>query len=133
MTIQLAVSTRNARLDAIETDIGVSAVVKIRTGAQPANCAAADSGTVLVSWTLAADWASAAAAGSKAFTGTPIGTTAAAAGAIGHYRVYASDGTTCKMQGSAGTSGTDMITDAASTSIGQAVNITSWSMIDGNA
>lgn len=47
MTIQLATSTRNAMLDAIETDAGTSAIIKIRTGAQPANCAAADAGTVL--------------------------------------------------------------------------------------
>lgn len=133
MAIQLAVSTRNARLDAIETDIGTLAVVKIRTGAPPANCAAADSGTALVSWALVSDWASAAAAGSKAFSGVPLATTALAAGTIGHYRVYASDGTTCKMQGTAGTSGTDMITDAATTTLAQAVNITSWSMTDGNA
>jgi hypothetical protein len=44
MAIQLAVSTRNARLDAIESDAGVSAILKIRTGAAPADCAAADSG-----------------------------------------------------------------------------------------
>lgn len=41
MTIQLATSTRDAMLDAIETDTGTSAILKIRTGAQPANCAAA--------------------------------------------------------------------------------------------
>lgn len=37
MTIQLSTAVRNARLDAIETAIGTAAVVKLRTGAQPAN------------------------------------------------------------------------------------------------
>ena len=46
MTVQLSVAVRNARLDAIETTIAASAVLKIRSGAQPANCAAADTGTV---------------------------------------------------------------------------------------
>lgn len=52
MTVQLATSTRNAMLDAIETDAGTSAILKIRTGAQPANCAAADAGTVLATLNL---------------------------------------------------------------------------------
>jgi len=34
MTIQLSVAVRNAMLDAIETAIGTSAVIKLRTGAQ---------------------------------------------------------------------------------------------------
>jgi len=70
MSIQLAVSTRNARLDAIETDAGTSAIMKIRTGAQPASCAAADSGTVLAQLDLPSDWMAAASGGSKAKSGT---------------------------------------------------------------
>lgn len=133
MTIQASTTVRNARLDAIETAVGTAAVVKIRTGAQPANCAAADSGTVLVSWTLASDWAAAAASGSKSFSGTPIGTTASATGTAAHYRLYASDGTTCHMQGTVATSGGDMTIDNTSVNSGQTVNITSWSITDGNA
>jgi hypothetical protein len=45
MAMQLSVAARNARLDAIETTAGASAVLKIFTGSPPANCAAADSGT----------------------------------------------------------------------------------------
>ena len=56
MAIQLSVVVRNARLDAIETAIGASAILKVRTGAVPANCAAADSGTVLATVNLPADW-----------------------------------------------------------------------------
>ena len=133
MAIQLSTAVRNARLDAIETGIGAAAVVKIRTGAQPANCAAADSGTVLASWTLASDWASAAASGTKAFSGTPLSISASGSGTAAHYRVYASDGTTCHMQGSVATSGGDMTIDNVSVNSGQTVNITSWSLTDGNA
>ena len=44
MPVQLSTAVRNARLDAIETAIGASAILRIRSGAVPANCAAADAG-----------------------------------------------------------------------------------------
>lgn len=135
MAIQLSVGVRNARLDAIETAVGVSAIVKLRTGAQPAACATADSGTALASWTLASDWAANAAAGSKSFTGTPLATTGLAVGTAAHYRVYDSAGTTCHMQGTvtATGGGGDVTVDNTSIAVSQAVNITSWSITDGNA
>ena len=52
MTLQYSVAVRNARLDAVESTIGTSAILEIRSGAQPANCAAADSGTLLASMSL---------------------------------------------------------------------------------
>lgn len=42
MAIQLSAAARNALLDAIETAIGATAVLKIRTGAAPADVATAD-------------------------------------------------------------------------------------------
>lgn len=65
MALKYSVTVRNARLDAIETTIGTSAILKIRTGAPPANCAAADSGTVLSTVNLPSDWMAAAASGEK--------------------------------------------------------------------
>ena len=50
MAIQLSVAVRNARLDAIESAISTGPTLEIRTGAQPANCAAADSGSVLATF-----------------------------------------------------------------------------------
>ena len=133
MTIQLSTGARNARLDAIETAVGTGAVLKLRTGAPPASCAAADSGTVIISYTLASDWAAAAASGSKSFSNTPISGAATASGTLGHYRLYASDGTTCHMQGTVATSGGDMTVDNTSVNNGQTVQVTSWSITDGNA
>lgn len=131
MTLQLSVGVRNAMLDAIETAIGTSAVIKLRSGAAPTNCATADSGTVIATISLASDYMSAASSGSKAFSSTPLTDSSAdAAGTLGHYRVYASDGTTCHMQGSitATGGGGDMTVDNTSVAAGQQVNITSWSM-----
>jgi hypothetical protein len=132
MTLQYSVAVRNAQLDAIETAIGTSAVLKIRTGAPPANVGSADSGTVLATLNLPSDWLAAAASGSKAKAGTWEDTSADATGTAAHFRVYASDGTTAHMQGTVGTSGTDMIVDNTSFAAGQAFTITAFTITAGN-
>lgn len=135
MTIQLSVAVRNARLDAIETAVGTSAILKIRTGAQPATCATADSGTVLATCNLPSDWMAAASSGSKAKSGTWEDTSADATGTAAHWRLYASDGTTCHAQGSvtATGGGGDMEVDNTSFAATQAFTITSFTLTDGNA
>lgn len=133
MAIQLSTAVRNARLDAIETTIGVSAVLKIRTGAQPADVATADSGTVLATITCPSDWAAAAASGSKAKSGTWQDTSADAAGTAGHFRLYASDGTTAHMQGSVGQGSGDLSLDNTNIAAGQQVTINTFTLTDGNA
>jgi hypothetical protein len=135
MAVQLSVTVRNARLDAIETAIGTSAVLKIRTGAAPANCATADSGTVLATLSLPSDWMAAASSGAKAKSGTWEDLTADATGTAAHWRLYASDGTTCHAQGTvtATGGGGDMTLDNTSISAGQAVSVTSFTLTDGNA
>lgn len=132
MAVQLAVSTRNARLDAIETDAGASAVLKIRTGAQPADCATADSGTVLATMTLPSDWMAAASGGTKAKSGTWQDTSADASGTAGHFRLYKSDGTTCIMQGSCGQGSGDLQLDNTNIASGQTVTVTGFTWTDGN-
>lgn len=121
-------------LDAIETTIGVSAILKIRTGAQPANCAAADAGTVLATLNLPSDYMSAASAGVKAKLGTWEDTSADAAGTAAHYRLYASDGTTCHEQGTVTLTGGggDITVDNTNFQAGQDFLITAWSKTAGN-
>ena len=128
MTVQYSVAVRNAMLDSIETSIGVSAKLRILTGAQPATCATAETGTLLVTYTLASDWAANAASGSKAFNSTPISGTAAATGTTGYYRITDSTGATCHEQGSitATAGGGDMTIDNTSVTSGQTVNITGF-------
>lgn len=135
MAIQLSAAVRNARLDAIETTIGTTAVLKIRTGAQPANVATADSGTVLATLTLPSDWLAAAAAGAKAKSGTWQDASADAAGTAAHFRIYASDGTTAHLQGTvtATGGGGDMTLDNVSIASAQVVTITGFTLTDGNA
>ena len=135
MTLQISVAVRNAMLDTIESTISTSAVLKIRSGAQPANCAAADSGDVLATLTLPSDWMAAANAGAKALSGTWQDASADATGTAAHFRVYASDGTTCHMQGSitATGGGGDMTLDNTSIAAGQSITISSFTLTAGNA
>lgn len=135
MTVQLSVAVRNARLDAIETTIGVSAILKIRTGAQPANCATADSGSVLATLNLPSDYMAAASSGSKAKSGTWEDTSADATGTAAHWRLYASDGATCHAQGTVTITGGggDMTVDNTSFASGQAFTVTGFTLTDGNA
>lgn len=135
MTVQFSVAVRNAQLDAIETAIGASAVVKIRTGPAPADCAAADTGTALWTEALAADWAGAASAGGKNWNNLPIVGTVDADGTPGHYRIYASDGVTCHEQGTVTITGGggDMTVDSVTWTTGQEFRITGKSQTAGNA
>lgn len=134
MAIQLSVAVRNARLDAIESTISTSAIMKIRTGAPPANCATADSGTVLASPSLPSDWLAAAASGAKAKAGTWEDTSADAAGTAGHFRIYDSSGSTCHIQGTVTAigGGGDMTVDNVVFAVGQAFTVTGFTLTDGN-
>jgi len=135
LTLQLSTTVRNARLDAIETAIGTSAILRIRTGAVPASCATADSGTVLASCTLPSDWLAAASGGSKAKAGTWEDNSADNTGTAGHFRIYDSGGSTCHMQGTVTLTagGGDMTVDNTSFVAGQAFTVTGFTLTDGNA
>jgi len=131
MAVQLAVSTRNARLDAIETDLGTDPILEIRSGAQPADCATADSGTLLASLTLPTDWMAAASAGAKAKAGTWQDTSANASGTAAHFRLKTS-AAVCKMQGSVGQGSGDLSLDNTVLVAGQSVTITAFTLTDAN-
>jgi hypothetical protein len=135
MTVQYSVRVRNARLDVVESTIGASAIMKLRTGAAPANCAAADSGTVLATLNLPSDWMAAASGGSKDKSGTWEDLSADAAGTAAHFRIYDSGGSTCDMQGTvtATGGGGDMTVDNTSFAVGQAVTVTGFTLTAGNA
>lgn len=132
MAIQLGTTLRNARINAVESTVGTSPKLQIRTGAQPANCAAADSGTLLAELTLPSDWAGAASGGASALAGSWTGT-ASNTGTAAHFRLKDNAGTTCHMQGSVGQGSGDLSLDNTSIVSGQTVNITAWTTTDGNA
>lgn len=135
MAMQYSTAVRNARLDVVETTIGTSPILRVRTGAAPANCAAADSGTVLATVNLPSDWMAAAANGTKSMQGTWEDTSADNTGTAGHFRIYASDGTTCHVQGTITLTGGggDMTVDNTSFASGQNFVVTSFTITAGNA
>lgn len=130
MALQLSVATRNAMLDAWETETGTDAILKGRSGSAPATCATADSGTVGFSITCPSDWMAAASGGTKAKSGTWSDASADATATIGHFRVYKSDGTTCTMQGTVTVTGGggDLTLDSVSVTAAQVVTITGFTV-----
>lgn len=75
----------------IETAIGTSPTLTIRTGSVPSDTTDADSGTALVAITLPSDWGT-VSGGTLSKNGTWSGV-AGATGSAGHYRIKTSGGT----------------------------------------
>ena len=132
MSIQYSAGVVNAKLDAIESTIGTTPILTIRSGAAPANCSVANSGTVLATVNLPSDWMAAASGGSKAKSGTWQDTSADASGTAAHFRIHDSAGTNCHMQGTCGTTGTDMILDSVSFTAGQSFTVSSFTITSSN-
>lgn len=135
MAVQLSVAVRNARLDAIETTISTAPVLRIRTGAPPANCAAARTGTVLATLTLPSDWLAAASSGSKALSGTWQDLLVDASGTAAHFEIMDSGASTCHIQGTvtATGGGGDMTVTNATFATNDPVTVSSFTLTDGNA
>lgn len=136
--MQLSVSVRNAMLDAIETTIGTSPLLRLYSGAAPADCATSASGTKLAEGSLPSDWANAASGGSKTKLGTYTLTGVSGAGAgttAGYYRIYDSGDTACHEQGTitATGGGGDMTMDNTSVANGQTVSVTTFTHTAANA
>ena len=135
MALQLSVAVRNSRLDAIETAVGLTPIMKIFTGSMPASCATADSGSVLATLTLPSDWMAAAASGSKSKSGTWQDSSADSTGTAGYFRIYDSAGTTCHLQGTVTLTagGGDMTVDNTSFASGQSFTVNTFTLTDANA
>lgn len=135
MALQYSVDVRNARLDVVESTIGTSAILKIRSGAAPANCAAADAGTVLATVNLPSDWMAAASGGSKALSGSWVDASADNTGTAEHFRIYDSGGTVCHVQGTVThtSGGGDMKVDNTSFVAGQGFTVSSFTITAANA
>jgi hypothetical protein len=132
MSIQFSIAVRNARLNAIFATIGAAAKLLLYTGAPPANCATADSGTLLATLTLPSAEENAAASGSETQASGPWTGVASAAGTAGHFRVMDPTGATCHAQGTVGQGSGDLSFDNPAFAVGQNIQITSFTLTDGN-
>lgn len=131
--VQWSTTLRNALLDQIATTIGASPHIEIWSGAMPANCATASSGTKLAKFDLAATFSDAAASGVKNLvksSSLPVSTTGLANGTAGYYRIFATDDSTCHGQGTVTATGAggDMTIDNTSISSAQTVQITGFTL-----
>jgi hypothetical protein len=134
VAVQQSIAIRNAKLEAAESIIGPSPILRLRTGAQPASCAAARTGTVLAVIQLPADWLSAAVGGVK----TKLGlwqVLAIANGNIGHYEIVDSTGVTCHEQGNVTVvgGGGNLTVDTVATITNQLITVIDYSWTEGNA
>lgn len=135
MALQFSAGVRNAWNDQFETTTGTAPILTIRSGAAPANCATANSGTVLATLTLPSDWMSASSGGVKGKSGTWQDTSADNAGTAAHFRIHDSAGTTCHCQGTvtATGGGGDMTVDNAVFAAAQSFTITQFDITAPNA
>jgi hypothetical protein len=134
-TFQLSVAVRDGRNNSIENTIGVTPILRMRTGALPANCAAANSGTVVATLNLPSDWLATSAIGTIAKLGTWEDLSADAAGTIGHFRIHNAGDTVCHAQGDVTITGGGgaMTVDNPVVEAGQKITVSSFAITDGNA
>lgn len=128
------VGLRNAQLDAISAYVGDNAKLRIYSGTQPASAGGAlgVGNDLLAEFALGSPFANAAANGVLSPT-LPGDTTALATGTASWFRVISADGTTIGIDGTVGTSGTDLVLSAVNLDVGETVSISSWSIGRGNA
>lgn len=129
MAVRMGTNGVIAALDALLNTLD-SGFLYIRTGAAPTRCEDADTGTLLATLSLNANAFAAATDGTDKATATANSITgeasADATGVAGHFRAKTSGGTVV-IQGTVGTSGTDLIIDTTTINTGDTVNVTgSW-------
>jgi hypothetical protein len=131
MTTGYNVLLRNAQLDAITTFAGASPLLRIYDGSRPATGGTAT--TLLAELTMNATSFPAASSGTLTANAITGDTSADADGTATWFRIVKSDGTTHVLDGSVGTSGTDLVLTSTSIVATEPVNVTSLVITRGNA
>lgn len=130
MALGYATGLRNAKLDAITTFAGASCKLRIYNGTRPATGGTAT--TLLAELTCNATFAPAASGGVLTLNAVTQDSSADATGTATWFRLVKSDGTTHVMDGNVGTSGSDLNINTTSLVAGAAVQVTSFTITDGN-
>lgn len=124
MAITFNTTLRNARANAIVTEAGASAQIKLYTAAYA---------TLLGTLTCAATLGT-VASGVLTFNAITQDSSADASGTFALARLYKSDGTTMVIEGlTVGTSGTNIVVNAAASTLGAAISMSSAVITEGNA
>jgi hypothetical protein len=129
MALAYSSTVRNAMLDAITSAIGASGLLRIYDGTRPASGGTAT--TLLAQLALSATSAPAASGGVLTFNTITQDSSADATGTATWFRVTTSGGTFV-IDGSVGTSGSDLNLTTTSITITQPVSVTSFVITEGN-
>jgi hypothetical protein len=130
MTTGYNTALRNTRLDAITSFAGMGAKLRLYDGTRPATGGTATN--LLAEFTLGSPFAPASSGATLSPT-LPAATTGAANGTATWFRIVKADGTTQVIDGSAGTSGADLVLNTATISVGVNVSISAFAITCGNA
>ena len=134
----LSDALRDAANNSYETTISTAPIMRIYSGSVPANEGASlGAATLLAEGTLPSDWLGASSGGVKSKSGTWTLTGQSGAGAgtdCTFFRIYASDGTTPHVQGTAGESADtpDLVLDNKNIANAQVVTVSSFSFTQAN-
>jgi hypothetical protein len=123
MPLQVTTALRDGWLDDIVAAVGTSGLIRVYTGALPANVAAAASGTLLGTLTCSATLGT-VSGGVLTFSAVTQDSSADATGTAGYFRLTTSGGTAVA-QGDVGTSGADMNLNTVSIVAGGPISVTS--------
>jgi hypothetical protein len=127
VAFQYGVVLRNNQVSQIQTSIGATGTLKIFSGAEPANCAAADPTGLLATIVLPAAFLT-SSGGVTTLAGT-WSVAASGTGTAASFRMY--DGSAvCHVQGN---TTADLVLNNQSIAAGQTVTVTSFSVTAGNA
>ena len=127
MTFQYGATLRTNQVAQIQTTVGASGTLKIFSGAEPANCAAADPTGLLATIALPAAFLT-SSGGVTTIAGT-WSVAASGSGTAQSFRMY--DGSAvCHVQGNVTT---DLVLNNTSITSGQTVTVTQFSVTAGNA
>jgi len=127
MAFQYGVTLRNNQVSQIQTSVGTSGTLKIFSGAEPGNCAAADPTGLLATIVLPSTFLT-SAAGVTTIAGSWT-VSASGTGTAQSFRIY--DGSSnCHVQGN---TSTDLVLNNTSIAAGQTVTVTAFSVTAGNA
>ena len=130
MAFQFGSALRTNRVGQIQTTVGAAGVLKIFSGAEPANCAAVDPAGLLATINLPATFLT-SSGGATTIAGS-WSASASATGTAASFRIY--DGSaTCHVQGNVGTTASDLNLNNTSLTSGQTVTVTSFTVTDGNS
>ena len=131
MALQYSTAHRTASMTDIAAQAGASAVLKIFTSPAPANCATADTGTLLATLACNASGLGTASGGVLTFNAITSATAVAPGGTAFYFRIYPNPATTTNavLQGLCGTSGSDLNLNTTTISTGLTVAITNGATI----